>query len=68
MAVTEGKLREDLFHRLECLPHHLRRLRERGVDMKQLRSFFSKSRMSRRHPQILSRDALARLYQASLAG
>jgi DNA-binding NtrC family response regulator len=63
-AVAEGKLREDLYHRLNVFPIHLPPLRERGVDMEQLALFFLEEHNAAEGTRkSFSRDALARLYQ-----
>jgi len=39
-AVADGKLREDLYHRLNVFPIRLPPLRDRGTDIEQLAQFF----------------------------
>jgi len=68
-AVTDGKLREDLYHRLNVFPIRLPPLRERGADIEQLAQFFldELNRVEATH-KTFSRDALVRLYQHSWPG
>src|SRR5437870_13128822 len=68
-AVTDGKLREDLYHRLTVFPIRLPPLRERGADIEQLAQFFldELNRVEATH-KTFSRDALVRLYQHSWPG
>ncbi|TLY78745.1 MAG: sigma-54-dependent Fis family transcriptional regulator, partial [Gammaproteobacteria bacterium] len=68
-AVTDGKLREDLYHRLNVFPIRLPPLRERGADIEQLAQFFldELNRVEGTH-KTFSRDALVRLYQHSWPG
>jgi two-component system, NtrC family, response regulator AtoC len=68
-AVGEGKLREDLYHRLNVFPIELPPLRERGSDIEQLAQYFldELNRIEGTH-KTFSRDSLARLYQHSWPG
>src|SRR5580700_2740447 len=68
-AVADGKLREDLYHRLNVFPIHLPPLRERGADIEQLAQFFLDD-LNRADGtnKTFSRDALVRLYQHSWPG
>jgi two-component system, NtrC family, response regulator AtoC len=68
-AVKDGKLREDLFHRLNVFPVRLPPLRERGTDIEQLAQFFldELNRIEGTN-KTFSRDALVRLYQHNWPG
>jgi DNA-binding NtrC family response regulator len=68
-AIGEGKLREDLYHRLNVFPIRLPPLRERDTDMEQLAQFFL-DELNREEGtrKTFSRDALVRLYQHSWPG
>jgi DNA-binding NtrC family response regulator len=68
-AITDGKLREDLYHRLNVFPIRLPPLRERDTDLEQLAQFFldELNRVEGTN-KTFSRDALVRLYQHSWPG
>jgi two-component system, NtrC family, response regulator AtoC len=68
-AVKDGKLREDLYHRLNVFPIRLPPLRERGTDIEQLAQFFldELNRIEGTN-KTFSRDALVRLYQHNWPG
>ncbi len=63
-AIVDGKLREDLYHRLNVFPIRLPPLRERDTDIEQLAQFFldDLNRVEGTN-KTFSRDALVRLYQ-----
>jgi two-component system, NtrC family, response regulator AtoC len=63
-AVADGKLREDLYHRLNVFPIRLPPLRDRGTDIEQLAQFFLDDLNGTEGTnKTFSRDALVRLYQ-----
>jgi DNA-binding NtrC family response regulator len=68
-AVSDGKLREDLYHRLNVFPIRLPPLRDRETDIEQLAQFFldELNRAEGTH-KTFSRDALVRLYQYGWPG
>ena len=68
-AVAEGKLREDLYHRLNVFPIRLPPLRERGSDIEQLAQYFL-DELNRQEGtnKTFSREALVRLYQHNWPG
>ncbi len=68
-AVGDGKLREDLYHRLNVFPIRLPPLRERGTDIEQLAQFFldELNRIEGTN-KTFSREALVRLYQHAWPG
>jgi two-component system, NtrC family, response regulator AtoC len=68
-AVAEGKLREDLYHRLNVFPIRLPPLRERGTDIEQLAQYFlDELNRIEGTSKSFSRDALVRLYQHNWPG
>jgi two-component system, NtrC family, response regulator AtoC len=68
-AVADGKLREDLYHRLNVFPIRLPPLRERDTDIEQLAQFFlDQLNKTEGTNKSFSRDALVRLYQHSWPG
>ena len=63
-AVAVGKLREDLYHRLNVFPIRLPPLRDRGADIEQLAQYFlDELNRAESTSKTFSRDALVRLYQ-----
>jgi two-component system response regulator AtoC len=68
-AVGDGKLREDLYHRLNVFPIRLPPLRERGTDIEQLAQYFlDELNRIEGTSKSFSRDALVRLYQHNWPG
>jgi DNA-binding NtrC family response regulator len=68
-AIGDGKLREDLYHRLNVFPIRLPPLRERDTDTEQLAQFFLDDlNQAEGTNKTFSRDALVRLYQHSWPG
>jgi DNA-binding NtrC family response regulator len=68
-AVADGKLREDLYHRLNVFPIRLPPLRERGTDIEQLAQYFlDELNRIEGTTKSFSRDALVRLYQHNWPG
>jgi DNA-binding NtrC family response regulator len=63
-AIADGKLREDLYHRLNVFPIRLPPLRERDTDLEQLAQYFlDELNRAEGTNKTFSRDALVRLYQ-----
>jgi two-component system response regulator AtoC len=68
-VVAEGKLREDLYHRLNVFPIRLPQLRDRGADIEQLAQYFlDELNRIEGTSKSFSREALVRLYQHSWPG
>jgi DNA-binding NtrC family response regulator len=68
-ALTEGKLREDLYHRLNVFPIRLPPLRQRGADIELLaRHFLAELNRAEGTAKTFSTDSLARLYQHAWPG
>ncbi len=68
-AVAEGKLREDLYHRLNVFPIQMPQLRDRGADIELLAQYFldSFNKEEGAHKRFAP-DALNRLYDHSWPG
>jgi two-component system, NtrC family, response regulator AtoC len=63
-AIVDGKLREDLYHRLNVFPIRLPPLRERDTDLEQLAQYFlDELNRAEGTNKTFSRDAVVRLYQ-----
>jgi two-component system response regulator AtoC len=68
-AVADGKLREDLYHRLNVFPIRLPPLRQRGGDIELLaRHFLTELNRAEGTAKTLATDNLARLHQHSWPG
>jgi DNA-binding NtrC family response regulator len=68
-AVSEGKLREDLYHRLNVFPVHIPQLRERGTDIELLAHYFlEQNNREEGTSKTFSRAAIARLYAHTWPG
>jgi DNA-binding NtrC family response regulator len=68
-ALVEGKLREDLYHRLNVFPIRLPPLRQRGADLELLaRHFLAELNRVEGTAKTFSADSLARLYQYGWPG
>jgi DNA-binding NtrC family response regulator len=68
-ALAEGKLREDLYHRLNVFPIRLPPLRQRGADLELLaRHFLAEFNRVEGTAKTFSPDSLAKLYQYGWPG
>jgi DNA-binding NtrC family response regulator len=68
-AVADGKLREDLYHRLNVFPIRLPPLRQRGADIELLaRHFLTELNRAEGTAKTVQADSLARLHQHSWPG
>jgi two-component system response regulator AtoC len=68
-ALAEGKLREDLYHRLNVFPIRLPPLRQRGADLELLaRHFLAELNRVEGTAKTFSADSLAKLYQYGWPG
>ena len=68
-ALAEGKLREDLYHRLNVFPIRLPPLRQRGADIELLaRHFLAELNRAEGTAKSFSANSLGRLYQHPWAG
>ena len=68
-AMAEGKLREDLYHRLNVFPIRLPPLRQRGADLELLaRHFLADFNRVEGTAKTFSADSLAQLYQYGWPG
>ena len=68
-ALAEGKLREDLYHRLNVFPIRLPPLRQRGADIELLaRHFLAELNRAEGTAKSFSAESLGRLYQHPWAG
>jgi two-component system, NtrC family, response regulator AtoC len=69
LALADGKLREDLYHRLNVFPIRLPPLRQRGADIELLaRHFLAELNRTEATSKTFSSDSLASLYQHSWPG
>src|SRR5580698_5946120 len=68
-ALADGKLREDLYHRLNVFPIRLPPLRQRGADIELLaRHFLAELNRAESTAKVFSADSLSRLYQYGWPG
>ena len=68
-ALAEGRLREDLYHRLNVFPIRLPPLRQRGADLELLaRHFLADMNRAEGTAKTFSADTLSRLYQHGWPG
>ena len=68
-ALADGKLREDLYHRLNVFPIRLPPLRQRGADIELLaRHFLAELNRAEGAAKAFSADSLPRLYQYGWPG
>src|SRR5580692_10112530 len=68
-ALAEGKLREDLYHRLNVFPIQLPPLRQRGADIELLaRHFLAELNRADGTAKTFATDSLSRLYQYGWPG
>ncbi|HEX3837514.1 MAG TPA: sigma-54 dependent transcriptional regulator [Steroidobacteraceae bacterium] len=69
LALADGKLREDLYHRLNVFPIRLPPLRQRGADIELLaRHFLAELNRTEGTTKTFTSDSLASLYQHSWPG
>src|SRR5580698_3178202 len=69
LALADGKLRADLFHRLNVFPIRLPPLRQRGADIELLaRHFLAELNRAESTAKVFSADSLSRLYQYGWPG
>jgi DNA-binding NtrC family response regulator len=68
-AVTDGRLREDLYHRLNVFPVNIPPLRERGTDIELLAQYFlDQHNREQGTKKTFSRAAIAKLYSHTWPG
>ena len=69
LALADGKLREDLYHRLNVFPIRLPPLRQRGADIELLaRHFLAELNRTEGTTKTFSSDSVANLYQHGWPG
>ena len=69
LALADGKLREDLYHRLNVFPIRLPPLRQRGADIELLaRHFLAELNLTEGTTKTFSGDSVANLYQHGWPG